>query len=58
MLAGLVSLKIIDSSDACKKAKPLAAPMAILSLISHESGTGLSTSATTPHQSFKQTYPS
>ena len=58
MLAGLVSLKITDSFDACKKARPLAAPMAILSLISHKTGIGLFASATTPHQSFKQAYPS
>jgi len=33
-----------DFSDVCKKARPLAAPMAIFSLVSHESGSGPSAS--------------
>jgi len=39
-----------DFSDVCKKARPLAAPMAILSLISHESGFGPPASVMQHHQ--------
>lgn len=46
MFEDLKSLYMTVFSDVCKKARPLAAPMAIFSLISHESGSGPSASAT------------